>query len=142
MGKKYQVLLHLEKLNNTQHSHLCWVGFPNQTWWHDKRMWLVVSDFVWSHGLQPARLLCPWNLPGKNTKEGCHFLLQRIFLIQGSNLCLLHLLQWQVDSLPLCHLGNPHQTLSSYNLCYLAHLCVQFPHLWNENNYFIWFIWE
>ena len=26
--------------------------------------------------LQPARLLCPWNFPGKNTGVGCHFLLQ------------------------------------------------------------------
>ena len=25
---------------------------------------------------QPARLLCPWNSPGKNTGVGCHFLLQ------------------------------------------------------------------
>ena len=33
---------------------------------------------------------------------GCHFLLQEIFLIQRSN---LHLLHWQVDSLPLRHLG-------------------------------------
>ena len=32
---------------------------------------------------------------------GCHFLLQRIFPIQGSNPCLLHLLHWQADSLPL-----------------------------------------
>ena len=30
-----------------------------------------------------ARLLCPWNFPGKNTGEGCHFLLQGIFLTQG-----------------------------------------------------------
>ena len=29
------------------------------------------------HGPQPARLLCPWNFPGKNTGVGCHFLLQR-----------------------------------------------------------------
>ena len=27
-------------------------------------------------GLQPARLLCPWGSPGKNTGVGCHFLLQ------------------------------------------------------------------
>ena len=27
-------------------------------------------------GLQPARLLCPWDSPGKNTGVGCHFLLQ------------------------------------------------------------------
>ena len=25
----------------------------------------VVSDSLWSHGLQPARLLCPWDSPGK-----------------------------------------------------------------------------
>ena len=25
---------------------------------------------------QPARLLCPWDFPGKNTGVGCHFLLQ------------------------------------------------------------------
>ena len=34
----------------------------------------------------PARLLCPWDSPGKNTGVGCHFLLQGIFLTQGSNL--------------------------------------------------------
>ena len=45
----------------------------------------------------------PWNFPGKNTGAGCHFLLQGIFIIQGSNLYLLH---WQVDSLPLSHLGS------------------------------------
>ena len=32
---------------------------------------------------------CLWNSPGKNTRAGCHALLQRIFLNQGSNLCLL-----------------------------------------------------
>ena len=42
------------------------------------------------HGLQPARLLCPWDFSGKNTGVGCHFLLQGIFPTQGSNLDLLH----------------------------------------------------
>ena len=32
-----------------------------------------------------ARLLCPWGSPGKNTGVSCHFLLQGIFPIQGSN---------------------------------------------------------
>ena len=36
----------------------------------------VVSDSLWPHGLQPTRLLCPWNSPGKNSGVGCHFLLQ------------------------------------------------------------------
>ena len=39
---------------------------------------------------QPTRLTCPWDPPGKNTGVGSHFLLQGIFLTQGSN---LHLLQ-------------------------------------------------
>ena len=38
------------------------------------------------YGLQPTRLLHPWNSPGKNTGVGSHFLLQDIFLMQGSNL--------------------------------------------------------
>ena len=37
-------------------------------------------------------LLCPWDSPGKNTGMGCHFLLQGMFLTQGSNSPLLHLL--------------------------------------------------
>ena len=40
----------------------------------------------------PARLFCPWDSPGKNTGVGCHPLLQGIFLTQGSNRHLLHLL--------------------------------------------------
>ena len=36
---------------------------------------------------------------------GCHFLLQGIFLAQGSNLRLFCLLHWQADSLPQSHLG-------------------------------------
>ena len=38
----------------------------------------------------PARLLCPWDSPGKNTGVGSHSLLQGIFPIQGSNPDLLH----------------------------------------------------
>ena len=56
------------------------------------------------YGLQPARLICPWNVPGKNTGVGCSFLLQGIFPTQGSNPHLLHLLHWQAGSLPLSHL--------------------------------------
>ena len=36
----------------------------------------VVSDSVRPHGLQPIRLPCPWDSPGKNTGVGCHFLPQ------------------------------------------------------------------
>ena len=53
----------------------------------------VVSDSSPPCGLWPARLLCPWDFPGKDTGVGCHSLLQRIFPTQGSNpshVCLLH----------------------------------------------------
>ena len=49
------------------------------------------------------------NFPGKNTEEGCHFLLHGIFLAQGSNPCLLH---WQADSLPQHHLGSSKPTMT------------------------------
>ena len=36
----------------------------------------ALSDFLWPCGLQPTRLLCPWDSPAKNTGVGCHVLLQ------------------------------------------------------------------
>ena len=50
----------------------------------------VMSCSLRPLGLQPARLLCPWNSSGKNTGVGCHSLLQRIFLTQGLNLGVPH----------------------------------------------------
>ena len=44
--------------------------------------------------------------PGKNTGVGSHFLLQGIFPTQRLNRHLSHLLHWQADYLPLCHLGS------------------------------------
>ena len=49
-----------------------------------------MSNSVQPHGLSPAKLLCPWNFPGKNTRVGCHFFLQGIFPTQESNPGLLH----------------------------------------------------
>ena len=75
-------------------------------------MWVCVLSHVqifatpWT--IAP-RFLCPQNFPDKNTGVGCHFLLQGIFPTQGSNPHLLHLLHWQMDSLPLHH-----QLLYSY----------------------------
>ena len=55
----------------------------------------------------PARLLRPWDSPGKNTGVGCHFLLQGIFLTQGSNSHLSSLLHQQGIHYHLCYLGSP-----------------------------------
>ena len=68
------------------------------------------------HGLQPPRLLYPWNFAGKTTGVGCHFILQKIFLNQGSNPSLLHLLHWQADSLPLAPPGKPDSCLGKIHI--------------------------
>ena len=59
------------------------------------------------HGLYPARLLCPWNSPGKNTGVGCHSLLQGI-VVNGSptiwevggNWCVRSIVGWKAESCP------------------------------------------
>ena len=63
----------------------------------------VLSDCLWPQGLWPARILCPWDFPGNNTRVGWHFLLLGHFLTQGLNPSLWY---WQVDSLPMSHLGS------------------------------------
>ena len=63
-----------------------------------------LSNFLWLHGLRSARLLCPWDSPGKNTVVDYHSLLQGIFLTQGSDPCPLHCRQILYH---LSHQGSP-----------------------------------
>ena len=58
-----------------QASTLEWVAisFSNAWKWTWSRS--VMSDCWRPHGLQPTRLLCPWDFPGKSTGLGCHCLL-------------------------------------------------------------------
>ena len=65
----------------------------------------VMSDSLPPHGLEPARLLCLWNFPGKNTGVGSHSLLQWIFPNQRSNPGLLHCRQILYH---LSHQGSPY----------------------------------
>ena len=53
---------------------------------------MLIQSFLtlWLHGLEPPRLLYPWDFPGKSTGMGCHFLLQGFFPTEGSNLRLMH----------------------------------------------------
>ena len=51
-----------------------------------------VRLFVTLRTIAHARVLCPCGSPGKNTRVGCHPLLQGIFPTQGSSPGLLHLL--------------------------------------------------
>ena len=63
----------------------------------------VMSDTLRPHGLYPARLLCPWDSPGKDTGVGRHFLLQGNLPDPGMD---PHLLHWQAGSLPLAPPGK------------------------------------
>ena len=54
-------------------------------------MYIYMLSCVWlyvTHGSLARQALLPWDFPGKNTGVGLHFLLQGIFLTQGSNLHL------------------------------------------------------
>ena len=81
----------------------------------------VSDSFMTPWTVACARLVCPWNFPGKNTGVGCHFLLQGIFLTEGSNPGLLHLLCWQVGASPLCHL-EAHITENIYTHIYRTYI--------------------
>ena len=61
----------------------------------------VMSNFLQPHGLQPVRLFCPWDFPGKNTRVGCRFLFQGIFPTQGLNWLVLHSLGYSLPQIPL-----------------------------------------
>ena len=57
-----------------------WSGFPFPSPMHESEKWKwsrsVMCDSQGPHGLQPTRLLGPWDFPGKkSTGVGCHCLL-------------------------------------------------------------------
>ena len=83
-------------------------------------VWLLVTP--WSVACQAP---FSWNFPGKNTRVGCHFLLQGIFLTQGLN---PHLLHWQVDSLPQNHQGSLDISYKFLKSSWLfTSICIFFP---------------
>ena len=53
-----------------------WSGLPCPSPMHESEKWKwshsVVSNPQQPHGLQPSRLLHPWDFPGKSTGVGCH----------------------------------------------------------------------
>ena len=85
-------------------------------------------------GLQPARVLCPWDSPGKNTRVGCRFLLQGVFSTQGSNLHLLYLLLWQAASLPLAPPRKPQGKNSQGKVGEDKHMRHGVESLWTFNS--------
>ena len=86
-----------------------WSGLPFPSPMHESEKWKwsrsVVSDSLRPHGLQPTRLLYPWDFPGKSTGVGCHCLPRQLnyftyplaihegssFFISSSTLTIVHL---------------------------------------------------
>ena len=58
---------------------LQWAAISSPMYESEKWKWCrsVMSNSWRPHGLQPTRLLCPWDFPGKSTGVGCHCLLHR-----------------------------------------------------------------
>ena len=87
----------------------------------------VMSDSLWPRRLWLIKLLCLWNYTGRNTASDSHFLLQRIFPIQGSNPGLLHCRQTFYH---LNHHGRPRSFAENPVLSYpetgKEHLCASF----------------
>ena len=86
-------------------THISFIGRRILYNWVTRGAKTNMCDYLRPHVLQPSRLLCPWNSSGKNTREGCHALLQGIFLTQGSNPHVLHCRQsfylWATGGTPL-----------------------------------------
>ena len=59
-----------------------WSGLPFHSPVHESESEVTQScPTQWPHGLQPTRLLHPWDFPGKSTGVGCHCLLQYITIV-------------------------------------------------------------
>ena len=65
-----------------------WSGLPFPSPMHESEKWKwsrsVMFDSQRPHGLQPTRVLRPWDFPGKNTGVGCHCLLQMCTYIKSN----------------------------------------------------------
>ena len=57
------------------------ISFSNAWKWKVKVKSLSRVRLLQSHGLQPTRLLCPCDFPGKSTGVGCHCLLHLLSLL-------------------------------------------------------------
>ena len=88
--------------------------------WHVCRpscIWLFETPWTVAHQAPLS-----WNFPDNNTGVSFYFLLQGIFLTQELNLHIVHLLHWQADSLPLCHVDSTSSLV--------IHASILFSRLW------------
>ena len=76
-------------LGFSRQEHWSGLPFPSPMQESEKWKWSrsVVSDSSRLHGLQPTRLLCPWDFPGKSTGVLCHCLLHQSDLLSLNRSC-------------------------------------------------------
>ena len=72
-------------LGFSKQEHCSGLPFPSPMHKSEKWKWshLVMSDSSQPHGLQPTRLLRPWDFPGKSTGVRCHCLLHSMDMSLG-----------------------------------------------------------
>ena len=82
-------------LGFSRQEHWSGLPFPSPMCASEKWKWSrsVMSDWWRPHGLQPTRLLHPWDFPGKSTEVGCHCLLHcyrfrhKLIIIESCGQC-------------------------------------------------------
>ena len=72
----------LPSLGSSRQEYWSGLPFPFPMHESEKSKWShsVVSDSLRPHGLQPTRLLRPWDFPGQSTGVGCHCLLHYLLV--------------------------------------------------------------
>ena len=91
----------------------------------------VMSNSLRPHGLQPVRLLCPWNFSGKSTAVGYYSLLQSIVPTWGLNrVCCISCIGRQI----LSHLGSHGGSQWEHYSCYYSHQQHPFWASWQEDD--------
>ena len=95
----------------------------------------IMSDSLWSQGLQPARLLCPWDSPGRNTAVDCHALLQGISGIEPRSPAL------QADSLSSEPPGKAQGQIKTFNHYILERYFYYIKYLPVNSGWFVGILW-
>ena len=92
-----------------------------------------MSNSLWPHGLQPTRLLHPWNFPGKSTGVRCHHLLRTNSLSLLKLMSIMSLMP--SNHFILCHpLLLPPAIFPSIRVfSNESVLCISWPKYWSFN---------